>query len=226
MSFHDELLAETRAEREAFLAIPAIVRAMADGVDRATYLAFLAEAFHHVKHTCRLLGFAAGHTGDADTAYADALYDYIEEERGHEAWILDDIRAMGGDPDAMRRAGPGPACAAMVGYVYYAIQHVNPYAMLGMVHVLEGMSVALASGAARRLAERLGGGSATAGFRYLASHGAVDREHVRFFREQVDGIADPAARRAVVDTARVVYRLYGNVFREIDARGEEARHAA
>ncbi|MCK9912572.1 iron-containing redox enzyme family protein, partial [Microbacteriaceae bacterium K1510] len=78
----------------------------------------LTQAYHHVKHTFPLLALASVHT--RDEAYQDALVEYMEEERGHEKWILNDIRAMGGDAEAVRSGEPGQACQIMVGYTYYA----------------------------------------------------------------------------------------------------------
>ena len=70
--------------------------------------AFLTEAYHHVKHTFPLLSLAAAHT--RDERYQAALAIYMNEERGHDKWILDDIRAMGGDAEAVERGKP--ACRA------------------------------------------------------------------------------------------------------------------
>jgi pyrroloquinoline quinone (PQQ) biosynthesis protein C len=165
-----------------------------------------------VKHTCRLLALALSRCADGDARYMTALVAYLGEERGHEEWILDDLASLGGDP-ARVAAGEGALpTRAMVAYVHYAILHDSPYAMLGMVHVLEGLSAAFASTAARAF-----GAADGAGFSYLRSHGEFDQRHVAFFCELVYGIDDPAARRAVVETARAVYRLYGDIFREIDA---------
>ena len=58
MSALERLLEETRRERETFLAIPVIQRALSEGVPRKMYLDFLGEAYHHVRHTCRLLSTA------------------------------------------------------------------------------------------------------------------------------------------------------------------------
>ena len=138
MPFYDELLHATQPERERFIQIPVIQRALSEGVDQAMYLAFLSQAYHHVRYTCRLLACAIARCGDDDQAYIDALLEYIVEERGHEAWILDDIRALGGDAEAVRDGRGDLPCRLMVSYVAYAIEHVSPYAMLGMVHVLEG----------------------------------------------------------------------------------------
>src|SRR6202795_3176151 len=137
MSFYDRLMTETTKDRDAFLAIPIVQHAIRNGASRNLYIAFLTEAYHHVKHTFPLMASAASRT--FDERYQDALVEYMQEERGHEKWILDDIRAVGGNPDAVRAGAPGLPCQIMVGYAYYAIERINPYAFLGSVHVLEGM---------------------------------------------------------------------------------------
>jgi pyrroloquinoline quinone (PQQ) biosynthesis protein C len=222
MSFYERLTRETALDRERFLAIPLVRTAPRSGGPKSLYLAFLAEAYHHVKHTFPLLALAAART--PDERYQDALVEYMEEERGHEKWILDDIRALGGDAEAVRLGQPGPACRVMVAFAYHAIDHVSPYAMLGSVHVLEGMSVLLADQLAATLARSLalpGGG----GFSYLTSHGSLDQEHVAFFRKVVDGITDPVAEEIVIDHSRMFYRLYGDIFRDLGT-GLELDHAA
>jgi pyrroloquinoline quinone (PQQ) biosynthesis protein C len=215
MSFYDQLQQETAAERQRFLSIPLIRRAIAEGADRDTYLAFLGEAYHHVSHTFPLLALAASRT--TDERYQDALVEYMEEERGHEKWILDDIVFFGGNSDAVRKRNPSPATIAMIGYSYYAIEHVSPYAMLGSVHVLEGMSVLLADKLADRLSQSWGQQDAK-GFSYLRSHGSLDQDHVAFFRGLVNGFTDPAIRRLIVDNSKIFHHLYGGIFKEIDAR--------
>jgi len=95
-----------------------------------------------------------------------------------------------------------------------------------MVHVLEGMSVALAQRAAGAIAVRVGAGEGGGGFSYLSSHGGLDVGHVTFFQTLVDGIESDLARAAVIDTARVEYRLFGDLFRDVAVRREETRRAA
>src|ERR1700751_4843378 len=212
MSFYDRLVTETTKERKAFLAIPIVQHAIHNGASRSLYLDFLTEAYHHVKHTFPLLALAASRT--SDERYQDALVEYMEEERGHEKWILDDIRTIGGQPDAVRVGQGGPACRIMVGYAYYAIEHVSPYAFLGSVHVLEGMSVLLADKLADAMKTSLGL-ETDAGFTYLRTHGSLDADHVAFFRKLVDGFDDPATQRIIIDNAKIFYRLYGAIFLDL-----------
>ena len=223
MTFHDRLIAETAVARTEFLSIPILRRALDGNVPRALYLEFLGQAYHHVCHTCPLMALAARRTRDRD--YWAALHAYIHEERGHEQWILADIAVLGGDADRVMRAAPRPPCRAMIAYAYYAVEWISPYALLGMVHVLEGMSVLLAGRAAAALRKGLGarGGG---GFRYLDSHGALDVEHVEFFRELVNTLPEPLSGDVIVDCANVMYWLYGNIFRELGRVPCEDAHAA
>lgn len=222
MSFYDRLQQETEPQRQGFLSIPLIRRAIAEGASPATYVAFLTEAYHHVSHTFPLLALAASRTRDEH--YQDGLVEYMEEERGHEKWILDDIVFFGGNRDAIRNSQPSPATAAMIGYSYYAIEHVSPYCLLGSVHVLEGMSVLLADKLADKLTANWGK-SDEKGFSYLRSHGSLDQSHVAFFRTLIDGITDPAVQKLIIESSRTFHYLYGGIFREIDSR-EDLAHAA
>ena len=222
MSFYEQLVAETADSRDALLSIPLVRNTIRNGADRRLYLTFLTEAYHHVKHTFPLMALAASRT--SDERYQDALVEYMEEERGHEKWILDDIRILGGDPETVRNGQGGPACRIMVGYAYYAIEHVSPYAFLGSVHVLEGMSVLLADQVADAMKASLGLES-DAGFTYLRTHGSLDTEHVAFFQKLVDGFDDRNTQRIIIDNATIFYRLYGSIFHDLGAR-PELSHAA
>lgn len=217
---YERLLRETATQRREFLEIPVIRRAVASGVSRELYVAFLEQAYHHVKHTCPLLETAASRC-DADTWLHQALRHYVAEEKGHDEWILGDVAAMGGDAEAVRNGTGRPPCRAMVAHAYEAIASRGPAALLGMVHVLEGMSVLLAEQAAASIRRSLAPSGPhrgdAAGFRYLTSHGALDVEHVAFFRSLVDRLDDPETEQAVIDTAKAVYRLYGDIFRDLDA---------
>ncbi|MFL9708911.1 iron-containing redox enzyme family protein, partial [Aeromonas veronii] len=50
---------------------------------------------------------------------------------------------------------------------------------------------------------------------YLSSHGALDQEHLRFFEGLMNRVTDPADQAAIVHSARVVYRLYGDMLRTL-----------
>ncbi|MCL0318012.1 iron-containing redox enzyme family protein, partial [Escherichia coli] len=115
------------------------------------YLAFLQQAYHHVRHTVPLL-MACGSRLPARLEWLrTAIGEYIEEEMGHQEWVLDDIAGAGGDRSAAAASEPALATELLVSYAYDTIQRGNPVGFFGMVLVLEGTSVALATQAANAL---------------------------------------------------------------------------
>lgn len=224
MNFFDQLQAQTASERAYLLGAPIIGQAMEGRVSTADYIAFLTQAYHHVKHTVPLLMACGARLPDRLEWLRQAVAEYIEEEYGHQEWILNDIAACGGDPDAVRRGEPALPTELMVGYVYDRIARHNPVSFFGMVNVLEGTSIQLASRAAGRIQETLGlPGKA---FSYLSSHGALDLDHIQLFAGLVNRLDDEGDRQAVLHTARVVYRLYGDLFRALRPHEQPAALAA
>lgn len=137
---------------------------------------------------------------------------------------MEDIQALGGNALAVRQALAPFSVRMMVAYANYAIERISPYAMLGMVHVLEGMSVALARAAASAIQTSLGVSGASGGFSYLTSHGQLDEDHVAAFAVLLDRIDTSERRSIVIQAAKDFYQLFGNVFRELDEKREK-RHA-
>jgi hypothetical protein len=213
LPFHQQLELETRRDRARLLAAPIIRETFAGRIELAGYLAFLREAYHHVRHTVPLLTAFRNRLPDRLAWMRPALDDYIEEETGHDEWILDDIRAAGGDALAAQGSLPGEATELMVAYAWDTVQRGNPAGFLGMVHVLEGTSVALALAAADRI--QLALGLPDQAFTYLRSHGTLDREHTRHLAALLDALDDERDRFAVHHATRMFYRLYGDIFRAL-----------
>ncbi len=212
MSFHHRLIQDTAAARMGLLSAPIIQGVLLRGeVSLPSYIAFLTEAYHHVRHTVPLLRAMKAALPAHHAWLHDAMDEYIEEEEGHDEWILDDIRACGGDAEAVRHGRPAHATEVMVAYAYDTIARGNPLGFFGMVHVLEGTSVALALQAADAIQKPLA--LPDSAFSYLRSHGTLDQEHTAHFALLMDRITDAADQAAIVHAARAFYRLYGDVFR-------------
>ena len=64
MSFFETLVAATATERAAFAAIPQIRDGLAGRISRDTYVAYLAQAYHHVRHTVPLMQAARARLDD------------------------------------------------------------------------------------------------------------------------------------------------------------------
>ncbi|MEJ8849258.1 iron-containing redox enzyme family protein [Variovorax rhizosphaerae] len=220
MSFHARLLAQTADARMGLLGTPIIQGCLRGEVSLPSYLAFLREAYHHVRHTVPLLHACKAALPERNHWLQGPLDEYIEEEQGHDQWILDDIRACGGDADAVRDGMPGHATEVMVAYAYDTIARRNPLGFFGMVHVLEGTSVSLALMAAEQIQRPLQ--LPDAAFTYLRSHGTLDQQHTAHFELLMDQVANPHDQDDIVHAARAFFRLYGDVFRSLPLPKVEA----
>ncbi len=213
LSFFERLVRDTAEEQQALRQVPQIVDAMQGKISRETYIAYLTEAYHHVKHTVPLMQCARAHMPKEKAHLIAALDEYIEEETGHEEWILRDIANAGGDAEAVRNGQPRFATEMMISYAYDTITRINPVAFFGMVFVLEGTSTQLATAGARAVQEKLGLGDNC--FTYLTSHGALDLEHMKFFANLMSQIDDPKDQDDIVHMAKRMFILFGNVFAAI-----------
>jgi pyrroloquinoline quinone (PQQ) biosynthesis protein C len=218
LSFFDELLSATQAERNHLNSTPIIQAALLGRISRDQYVAFLTQAYHHVKHTVPLLMACGSRLPDSHAWLREAIAEYIEEEIGHEQWILDDIAACGADPLQARRSPPSAPTELMVAYAYHMIDRGNPMGFFGMVHVLEGTSTALATHAAASIQDSLQ--LPPAAFSYLTSHGSLDQSHVQFFESLMNRVDDAADQQAVIHGARMIYKLYGDIFRALPGASE------
>ncbi|NOQ76668.1 MAG: biliverdin-producing heme oxygenase [Methylococcaceae bacterium] len=213
MNFFERLKEQTEDARQQLYTAPIIYKALTEAITLDEYIEFLTQAYHHVKHTTPLLMAVGARLPEEKEWLRNAVAEYIGEELGHQEWILNDIAACGADKEAVRRSQPAPETELMVAYGYDTVNRINPLGFFGMVHVLEGTSIATADDAANGVQKALG--LPDSAFTYLRSHGALDIEHVKFFEGLMNKITDKKEQDVIIHCAKMVYRLYGDIFRSI-----------
>lgn len=213
MSFYQTLFQVTEQDRQYLLGAPIIARCFHGDISRDDYVAFLTQAYHHVKHTVPLLMSVGALLPESKEWLREAVAEYIEEELGHQEWILNDIKRSGYDKEMARHSTPSFATEMMVSYAYDMVRRINPVGFFGMVLVLEGTSTALAENAAETIATKLQ--LPKSAFSYLTSHGALDQDHIKFYENLMNKIDDPADQALIVHAAKRFYRLYGDIFRTL-----------
>jgi len=215
MTFYTQLQRETALHKQQMYSMPIIQATMNGQVGVPEYIAFLTQAYHHVKHTLPLLMACGSRLSMKQEWIRVAMAEYIEEELGHQEWILSDIDAAGGDAEAVRSGKPGLHTDITVAFAYDLIARKNPVGFLGMVYVLEHTSTELATGAANTLKTNLG--LPKNAFSYLYSHGSLDLEHIAFYEKLVNQLDKSKDQQAVIEGAQAFYYLYGNIFSELGA---------
>lgn len=215
MSFYQRLQLETTEVREYLLTSPILVACQRGEISLNQYTAFLTQAYHHVKHTLPLLMACGSRLPERYEWLREAVAEYIEEETGHQEWILNDLAACDVKKELVRHGQPAVETELMVAYAYDLINRINPVGFFGMVQVLEGTSVNLATPLAQIIQDQLG--LPDAAFSYLRSHGSLDQDHIKFFEGLMDRIEDPQEQTLIIHSARVFYRLYADIFRSLPA---------
>lgn len=199
------------------LSAPVIADVQQGQISKQMYIAFLTQAYHHVKHTVPLLMACGGRLSSEYEWVREAIAEYIEEEKGHQEWILNDIQACGGNTDAVRNnqeeGRVGQAIELMVSYLYHNIDRNNPLALFGMVWVLEGTSVGIGGQMAEKIQSVLG--LPPSAMTYLVSHSMLDQDHLQFFESLMNKITKEEDQQVIIDSANMVFSLYGQMLRAL-----------
>nr|WP_232784136.1 iron-containing redox enzyme family protein [Moritella sp. Urea-trap-13] len=217
--FFEQLKQATQQQQELMYQAPIFTACQQGDISLANYTAFLTQAFHHVKHTVPLLMACGSRLPEKYEWLQSGISEYIEEEKGHHEWILNDIRACGANADDVRRdQHQGKACRAielMVAYLYHQIDRKNPLAFFGMVWVLEGTSVTVGGSIAALVQSKLE--LPDAAMSYLTSHSTLDQEHIQTFEKLMNNITDPDDQQAIIAGANMVFSLYGDMLNSLSA---------
>jgi pyrroloquinoline quinone (PQQ) biosynthesis protein C len=212
-TFFTDIEINSRDSRDLLESLPVIERCMHGEAEMQTYIAFLTEAYHHVKHTVPLLMACGSRLPERLEWLREAVAEYIDEEIGHQEWILNDLAALGADSEMVRHGQPTLPTELMVSYAYDTVMRNNPVGFFGMVYVLEKTSSTIATHAASQIASALS--LSPQSMTYLVSHGSLDIKHMETFEQLMNRLDCDEDRQSVLHSARVFYELYSNIFRSL-----------
>ena len=214
MSFFITLVEMTDASRRELEMIPKMHSMIHQGLTLAEYKGFLHDLYHIVWHFCPIMAAAAARCDDRHRQVRYELYQRIEEEKGHETWVLEDIEAVGGDVSGARAIPPSAPVQAMIAFNYYSAERVHPCSVVGMLYMLEVVSSVYAGRVSDSIARAIGRDVDAGGFKFLISHSAMDVEHLAKLNLLVKTIAEPAAQESIINSTRVNFFQFGRMFAE------------
>ena len=214
VSFFITLVEMTDASRRELERVPKVHSLLHHGLPLPEYQAFLHDLYHIVWNFCPIMGAAAARCGDEFQEVRYALYERIEEEKGHETWVLEDIEAVGGDAARASTTAPSAPVQAMIAFNYHGAERVHPCSVLGMLYMLEVVSSVYGGRVSESIALALGRDVAAGGFKFLTSHATMDVDHMAKLNRLVKTISDPGARVAIVNSTRVNFYQFARMFGE------------
>lgn len=124
---------------------------------------------------------------------------HIDEERGHDDWLLEDLELIGVPRATVLARVPRYDIACLTGAQYYYVFHHHPIALLGYIATIEGYPPLeeLAHVAADAT------GYPLTAFRTIRKHANLDVFHRRELDEMIDELPLDEAQVELVNTAAI-----------------------
>ena len=213
-TYFAELVTQTDEARRSFETHAVVLDAVAHGMSVQRYRRLLTELYHVVWHFNPICAAAASRMPDEHREVRYFLYEHMNEESGHEQWVLNDLEAMGVDRCTARSSAPGVFTAALCGYNYWSADRRHPCSVLGMVYALEVIASVYggAFSSAMREALLLDGDRGTT---FIGSHATLDAEHMVLVRKVVNDLADARALAAVTESTQVNFHHFTRMFESL-----------
>jgi pyrroloquinoline quinone (PQQ) biosynthesis protein C len=205
--FFIDLVTRTDESRREFEIHPAVLGAVAHGLSVERYRALLVQLYHVVWHFNPICAAAASRLPDAFKNIRYFLYSHMEEERGHEAWVLADLDAVGMPVERSTTQAPSLVTLALTGYNYWAADRRHPCSVLGMLYALEVIASVYGGPFSAAVKESLLLQDER-GISFLASHSTMDAQHLAELRLVLNTIDDVAAQDAIVEATRMNFNHF------------------
>ncbi len=208
--FFADLVTRTDEARRAFETHPALMAGVADGLPIERYRKLLLELYHVVWHFNPVCAAAASRMADDHRQIRYFLYEHMHEEMGHEVWVLNDLEAVGVQPETVRDHEPSVHTLALNGYNYWAAERRNPCSVLGMLYALEVIASVYGGPFASALKERLLL-EGERGVSFISSHATLDTEHMVELRKILNLVEDDESRNAVVESVVLNFHQFTGI---------------
>jgi pyrroloquinoline quinone (PQQ) biosynthesis protein C len=214
LPFFADLISRTDEARREFETNPVVLDAVANGMSIERYRNLLHELYHVVWHFNPVCAAAASRVPDSERQVRYFLYEHMHEESGHEAWVMNDLEAVGVSPTATLAQQPSVHTLALTGFNYWAADRRHPCSVLGMMYALEVIASVYGGtfSAAIRESLLLEGDR---GVSFISSHATMDAEHMIELRKVLNTITDDAAREAVVESTLVNFHHFTRMFEAV-----------
>jgi thiaminase len=105
--------------------------------DRAAYAEFLAQTYHYVTHTTRLLGLVASRIGPDREKLHFGFMKHAAEERSHHLLAEHDLEKL---DDRLANHPPLAVTSALQECQYYRVLYQEPTSIFGHIVALEGVA--------------------------------------------------------------------------------------
>lgn len=180
---------------------------------RERFPLFLMETYHYVKHSVPLMGLACARLDYRQLPAVRYFGRHIDEEAGHDGWLLDDLERLGRPRAEVMGRPPLPETLLMVGLQRQNIEEGRPLSLLGYIYALE------AAPWSKTYLEQLqrDWDLPTGCLSALIAHAEEDPSHGQEIRRLLDHqVTDVGVRRDIASSAQTTLDLVARLYNAIE----------
>jgi pyrroloquinoline quinone (PQQ) biosynthesis protein C len=216
LPFFMDLVSRTDEARRAFESNSKVLEIVANGLPIDRYRNLLLELYHVVWNFNPVCAAAASRLSDKHRSIRYFLYEHMQEERGHEVWVLNDLAAMGVDSSIALSYTPSMAIFGMNGYNYWSADRRHPCSALGMIYALEVVASVYGGPMTAAISDSLLL-EGDKGISFISSHATMDAEHMAELRVILNELdeEDKEAQDAIIESTVFNFSQFGQVLEAI-----------
>ncbi|WP_224366236.1 iron-containing redox enzyme family protein [Hyalangium versicolor] len=216
MSWLTSLELEARTLLEELDTHPKARRLFDGSIDKNSYVHYLIQTYHYARWTTPLMAEAGRRMKrlGMHPRLGNLLLQKSDEERGHERWLLADLKNLGWSAERVERQMPSPAVTAYVAWNRFTSRSGRPEAFLGTAYVLEYLSVHRASQSVERMLAANTIPNIRKAVTFLKAHGTEDEKHVAELTALLSPLVEREEQAALLLSARTTRVLYLGLFTE------------
>ena len=214
LPFFADLVSRTDEARRAFESNSKVLDIVANGLPLERYRKLLLELYHVVWHFNPVCAAAASRVGDAHKQVRYFLYDHMNDEKGHEEWVVNDLDAVGVRVGQVLDYRPTDMMLALNGYNYWAADRRHPCSVLGMLYALEVIASVYGGPMTAAITESLLL-QGDRGISFISAHATLDAEHLADLRVILSTLQDDASKEAIIESTIFNFHQFGRVLEAV-----------
>ena len=210
-----EYVIEASAEQynREMVAHPAFAALQQGTLQKKSYIAYLRETYHLIRHTTTVFARAASYLPDRHRALRGWLIQQALDEHNHDLLCIKDLEALGEEPATFLAAQPRRGAWNLITQTFHIAQ-AAPVSMLGYMLTTEGIGAAFAARGADLLT------SSAYGYRsnqvtFLRAHGGFDSKHAEEVKKMMNDLdADEQTKESILAVRRASITSYAQMLHD------------
>jgi pyrroloquinoline quinone (PQQ) biosynthesis protein C len=188
--------------------------ALAQGtLQRNSYVAYLRETYHLIRHTTAVFARAASFLPDDHRALRGWLLEQALDEHNHDLLCMKDLEALGEDPRKFLAVPPRQGAWGLITQTFHVAQ-ADPVSLLGYILTTEGVGAAFAARGADLLTSDLYGYKSNQ-VTFLRAHGGFDIKHADEVKRMMNELdADERVRDSILAVRRFSITYYARMLQD------------